>query len=142
MDERYPAFENAALQFQEFLTTQGWPPQLLWIRPSDARFLSGRIRIRSRSEALGEAHARSIYSKAVTARLGVMLEALCRADGHTFARVVRPIDDDASLRGLFPSGLKLTVPVNPLDAALASRLTWLLFTTAPRWPPRDADIEA
>jgi len=125
MDERYPAFENAASQFQEFLAVQGWSPQVLWIRPSDARFRGGRIRIRSMSPSVGEAHARKVYSKAITARLGVMLEAVCWTDGHTFARVVRPIDDDASSRGLFPSGLKLSVPVDPLDAAPASRWAWL-----------------
>jgi hypothetical protein len=141
MDDGYPAFENALSQFQEFLTKQGWPRQVFWIRPSDARFRGGRIRIRSMSRA-GDAHARRIYSEAVAARLGVMLEAVCRVDDHTFARVVRPIDDDASVRGLFPDGLKLSVPVDPPESALASRWTWPLFATARRWPPHDPGIEA
>jgi len=29
MDETYPEFEKALLQFEQFLIAQGWPPQLL-----------------------------------------------------------------------------------------------------------------
>jgi hypothetical protein len=55
----------------------------------------------------------------VSARLGVMLEAVCRGNERTFARVVRPVDEDASSRGLFPDGLKLSALESPLSATIA-----------------------
>jgi len=138
----YPTFENATLEFQAFLAQQGWPPQVFWIRPEDARLRRRRINVRSMSRDVGEAHAREVYSRAVSARLGVMLEAVCRTGGLTFARVVRPIDEDASSRGLFPDGLKLSVPVSPLEATIASRWTWPLLAMANHWPLRDEDVVA
>jgi len=92
--------------------------------------------------AIGEVHAREVYSRAVSARLGVMLEAVCRVNERTFARVVRPLDEDASSRGLFPDGLKLAVPESPLSATIASGWMWPLFATATSWPFNDPDIEA
>src|SRR5262249_33827085 len=142
MDEGYPAFENAVSQFCEFLAAQGWPSLVLWIRPGDARFRRGQIVIRPASVGTGDVHAREIYSRAVSARLGVMLEAVCRVDNRTFARVVRPLDEDASSRGLFPDGLKLAVPQDPLSATVASGWTWPLFATATLWPFSDPGLEA
>ena len=142
MNERYPAFETAVSQFREFLATQNWPQRVLWIRPGDARFRRGRIVVRSKSAADGEGHARVVYARAVGARLGVMLEAVGRVDGRTFARVVRPLDEDASSRGLFPDGLKLAVPESPLPTTTASSWTWPLLSTANHWPPGDPGIEA
>src|SRR5687768_7565275 len=59
MDEMYPTFENATLEFQAFLAQQAWPPQVFWIRPEDARLRRRRINVRSMSrdvEALAAAH--------------------------------------------------------------------------------------
>ncbi len=86
--------------------------------------------------------AQGIYSRAVSARLGVMLEGVCHVSGDTFARVVRPLDVDASSLGLFPDGLKLAVPENPLPARIANGWLWPLFATARPWPVKESDIEA
>lgn len=142
MNEGYPAFEAAVSQFREFLVAQNWPQWVVWLGPDDARFQRGRIVIRCKSGVEREGHARVVYARAVAARLGVMLEAVCRVDGRTFARVVRPLDKDTSSQGLFPDGLKLAVPESPLPAEMASGWMWLLSSTASRWPPSDSDIEA
>jgi len=143
MDETYPEFEKALLQFEQFLIAQGWPPEVLWIRPGDVRRRWGRLIIRSVPRAIGEAHARRVYANAVAARLGVMLEGVCGIGAHTFARVVRPVDGDASSRGLFPDGLKLSVPVERFEARfITSRWRWLLSAAASPCPPNDADLDA
>ena len=141
MDESYPTFESAVSRFQDFLAAQAWPRQVFWIRPGDARLRRGRIVIRP-APAVGEAHAREVYSRAASARLGVMLEAVCQAGGDTVARVVRPLDDDASSRGLFANGLKLVVPEHPLPARIARTWLWPLFAPATRWPVEESNIEA
>ena len=127
--------------FQDFLAAQGWPRHVLWIRPGDARLRRGRIVIRH-TPAIGEVQAREIYSRAASARLGVMLEGVCQVGGDTFARVVRPLDDDASSRGLFANGLKLSVPENPLPARIARAWVWRFFATASLWPVEESNIEA
>jgi hypothetical protein len=142
MDEGYPAFENAVSQFHEFLAGQRWPPRVFWIRPGDARFRRGRIVIRPVSAEVGEAHAREVYARATSTRLGVMLEAVCRVNERTFARVVRPLDEDASSRGLFPDDLKLAALESPLSATIASGWMWPWCATASSWPFNDPDIEA
>jgi len=141
MDESYPTFESAVSRFQDFLTAQGWPRQVFWITPGDTRLRRGRILIRH-TPAIGEVHAREIYSRAALARLGVMLEGVCQANAHTFARVVRPVDEDASSRGLFTNGLKLAVPEHPLPARIAKSWVWPLFATPSRWPIEESDFEA
>jgi hypothetical protein len=140
MDESYPAFESAVSRFQDFLAAQGWPRQVVWITPGDTRLRRRQILIRYKP-AVGEVHAREIYSRAASARLGVMLEAVCHVGGHSFARVVRPLNEDASLRGLFTNGLKLSVLENPLRARIAKRV-WPLFSMASRWPVEESDLEA
>jgi len=70
-----------------------------------------------------------------------MLEGVCQVGGETFARVVRPLDEDASSRGLFANGLKLAVPENPLPARIARGWVWPLFATS-QWPVEESDLEA
>ena len=142
MAEAYPAFEAAVSSFQEFLASQGWPRSIRWLRTGDARVSRGHIAIRAGTRARGEAHARQIYSTAVSAGMGVKIEALCRSDAHTFARVVRPLNEDSSARGMFPDGLKLGVPAVPLTAVVAHRLIWPLLAAGAVWPPDDPDIDA
>jgi hypothetical protein len=74
--------------------------------------------------------------------MGVMIEALCRSDAHTFARVVRPVTKDSSARRMFPDGLKLSVPDVPLAAVVAHRLIWPVLAASAAWPPTDPDLDA
>jgi hypothetical protein len=140
--EAYPAFDEAVSSFQEFLASQGWPRSIRWLRTGDARVSRGHIAIRAGTRARGEAHARQVYSTAVSAGMGVKIEALCRSDAHTFARIVRPLNEESSARGLFPDGLKLSVPAVPLTAVVAHRLIWPLLAAGAVWPPDDPDIDA
>jgi hypothetical protein len=142
MNEGYPTFENAVSRFRGFLVAQGWPSQVSWIRPRDARFQRRELVIRPVSPATGERHARGVYTRGVAAQLGVMLEGVCQLGDVTFARVVRPLDEDASSRGLFPNGLKLAVPENPAPARVGSRWMWPSFATASPWPYSGSDVEA
>jgi hypothetical protein len=142
MDEGYPTFENAASRFRDFLVAQGWPSRVSWIRPRDVRLRRAEIVIRPVSPTVGEGHAREVYSRAVAAQLGVMLEGVGHVGDVTFARVVRPLDEDSSSRGLFPNGLKLAVPENPAPATIGNRWTWPWFATTSPWPFSESDVEA
>lgn len=141
MNDAYPAFEDAVQQFQTFLAGQGWPTDVQWVRPRDARLRRGRVGLRKVPRRVGQEHARNVYSRAASVRLGVMLEATCRTSDCTVARVVRPLSEDASVRALFPNGLKLSVIVEPPAAAFVSRWRWLLFEAVGRWPEPDPDFE-
>jgi hypothetical protein len=141
MTETYPAFEGAAQQFQTFLAGEGWPTDVQWIRPSDARLGRGRVGVRNVPRGVGEQHARNLYSRAVSAGLGVMLEGTCRTSNVTVARVIRPLSEDASVRGLFAHGLKLGVLIDPPAATFVCRWTWVLSAATGRWPEPDPDVE-
>jgi hypothetical protein len=144
MNEDYPRFEQAVGKFKAFLGEQGWPVRLLWVRPTDFRRRGPRVAIRSASDTSGESHARLLYAEAAAFRRGVLLEALCHRDGWTFARVVRPVTDDASERLMVSDGLKLSVPVEPDPPQVVQpRWLWPIWVAlGKRWPPIDSDIEA
>ncbi len=143
MNERYPTFEEAALQFRQFLSSQAWPSRLVWTRPGDLVVRGRRVQARAGSEGTNERHARDVFARGVSAALGVLLEGVCHDTQRTYARVARPVDADAAERALYPNGLKLSVAVSPPPVdVVATRLAWWLWARfAQPWPPKDADIE-
>src|SRR5512144_1652247 len=135
MEERYPAFEASVSRFQDFLKSEGWPTEVWWFRRGDVLRRGDSLAVRD--HGANEEPARQAYSSAISAGFGVLLEAVCHDGNRTFARVVRPVDADAQVRGLFPDGLKLSVHVSPPVRArlISSAVSWWLWSTAGSiWP--------
>lgn len=122
MTLRSTTFDQAALDFRQFLSSHGWPTDVLWVRRSWlARKLTRRWHALN-----GEANARAVYSRGVHAGLGVAIEGLWRDGRHTYAQVTRPVNEDASERLLFPvDGLKMSLPTAEQEDVNSS-LRWYL----------------
>jgi hypothetical protein len=105
-----PIFEDAMARFRAFLSEQGWPTELVWVRPADG----GRGSPSKHSwRKCPEAYARKEYNEARAKGLGVCLDAVCIVGSTTCATILYPADErDAELL-MFPSdgGLKLSVAV-------------------------------
>jgi hypothetical protein len=144
MNDRYPPFEVAVARFQRFLGAHGWPTPVIWVRPGDVVRRRDRLVVQAAGCAQSEHHAQAAFARAIAAKLGVLVEAVCKDSHSTFARVVRPLDARASELQLYPDGLKLSVPVTPPPATtLGSGLHWWLWTKiGVEWPPPDPDTEA
>ena len=98
-----PPFEEATRRFQKFLSENGWPPAIVWVRADE------------HLEPLPSAEATREFESARHRGLGVCLYAIRVTGGSTFATVEYPRDSDEAERLMYPSdgGLKLTVAVSP-----------------------------
>jgi hypothetical protein len=67
----YPSFDDAVAWFKRFLTTQGWPDQIEWIRLRDVAIDRGTPIVPLLQHSQGQKHARSAYEVVVNRRFGV-----------------------------------------------------------------------
>ena len=144
MDTDYPDFESAAARFREFLAAQGWPATVAWVLPGDVIIRRGKLFVRSESVQGAEGVARHVYVEGARRQLGVCLEAICSSSDRSFARVARPVSEDAASRLLFPDGLKLSIPASKSAVKVVSGWWrwWWLKRHADQWPDDSEDIEA
>jgi hypothetical protein len=118
----YPEFDEAVVRFKRFLTTNGWPDQIEWIRLRDIVIVRGTPVVRLLAPGKGHKQARLAYEAAVHKRLGVEMFASFLLSDCTCAWVYGPTDEDEASRLLFPDGLKLSADV-PQRRALSARGT-------------------
>lgn len=104
-------FNQAVSRFRAFLTAEGWPTTIRWVRPADVtQKRQGRILIAGLRDD-HEGQAEKEYDAACHRRLGVCFDAVGTIGGTTCAIVLSPADAlDAELQ-MYPSdgGLKLSV---------------------------------
>lgn len=120
-------FDAALERFRQFDAGQGLPAQVVWVFREDVTSRRRRIAVRWPVAPDNEAVARKRYGVAVRRGLGLRLEVLCLLGGVSCCTIWVPNDDlDASYAML--SGLKLSVPTNPITARPARKgLTWWLL---------------
>ena len=94
-----PSFDEATRRFQEFLSGNDWPTQIVWVSADQ------------HVESLQVAQARLEFDFARNRGLGVCLRAIRVTGGSTIAAVEYPRDDDEAERLMYPSdgGLKLSL---------------------------------
>ena len=96
-----PPFEEATRRFQKFLSENGWPPDVVWVKTNE------------QLEPLPSAEVTRAFESARHRGLGVCLYAIRVRAGCTFAVVEYPRDSDEAERLMYPSdgGLKLSLAV-------------------------------
>lgn len=137
-------FEDAAADFARFAMSQGFPPNLLWVKADDV--LLGRWNGRwiyfiwKGGPAKRQELAKTEYESAIRRNIGLAFEGKCKTDRWTICHVYVPVNDlDAQYRMIPQTGLKLNVAVDPLPAILLESRTlwrilkWVLKTKNPAW---------
>jgi hypothetical protein len=137
-------FEDAAADFARFAVSQGFPPNLLWVKADNV--LLGRWKGRwiyfiwKDDPAKRQQVAKAEYESAISRNIGVAFEGKFKTDRWTICRVYVPVNDlDAQYRMIPQTGLKLNVAVEPLPAMLLRNrmlwqlLKWMLKTKEPAW---------
>jgi hypothetical protein len=125
----YPSFVEAEQQLLQFLVTNQWPAEIVWIGPGDLYFWWGAFRVHPRSNS--RQLAEGAYGKGVVRRLGVSLQGHCADRARSYCSVWVPADEFESQGALMPDGLKLSVALNPRRVVLVQgRASWWWQT---RW---------
>jgi hypothetical protein len=116
-------FEEASSDFARFAVSQGFPPNLLWVKKDD--LLLGRWHGRwtyfvwRGDPAKRQNVAKIEYENSITRNIGIAFEGKCKTDRWTVCRVYVPLDDeDAQYRMIPRTGVKQSVIVDSLPAIL------------------------
>lgn len=96
-----PPFEEATRRLQAFLSENGWPTDIVWLKSGDS------------AERLQSGEAKRKYEFARWQGLGVCLEAVRLIGSSTFAVVLYPRDSEEAERLMYPpnGSLKLSVAI-------------------------------
>ena len=114
-------FDDAVASFREFLRKTGFPEEIIWVSPTDAVLVPGRVLyIKSQPPEVGAALAREKYELGIARKLGVLFAALCKLGNATCCFVWFPSDVPEAQRSLMPKsgGLKLRVPREELRLSI------------------------
>ena len=119
-----PSFEEATNRFRAFLSLNGWPTEIIWVKSAEQCGFQHADQL----ERLQPPEAKRDYEFARHAGLGVSLVGLLVVRGSTFAAVQYPRDADEAERLMYPSdgGLKLSVIVTLDDLAGGRTMRFVL----------------
>ncbi len=124
-------FEAALESFRAFAEENGYPCDLVWMRPEQLIARPGSLYVRPLPENAGLELAREAFQTAVTQNRGVVFHALFCSGAVTFCHAWLPRDDDQSARYLMPKkGLKMSVAAGehrPAVHIVHSRMHWLVL---------------
>ena len=126
------ALAIAEERFKEFLTQNGYPPDVRWILAKDLLIdTSGRYYVRhaDRFHLDGAQEADRRYTVGLGKQIGISLRAYCASETETFASVFVPADATDAQYHLMGPGLKMTCPTKIQPAQMIeSGGLWLLLT--------------
>lgn len=123
-ETKYPPFDEAEVQLQEFLTSAEWPEKVTWVSTDDIAVLGQGFVVHPRKEGRGQAI--ESYSKGIQKNLGILLTAVCRNEHHSYCAVWVPSDQTEAEYALMPDGVKLSVPkLARQTKVINGQLKWL-----------------
>jgi hypothetical protein len=119
----YPLFHEAEAQLRDFLRSNEWPAEIIWIRPSDVAALGGSLILHPSMD--GRPYSIKTYQIGVEHNLGVQLQAVCLVGIHSYCAVWVPSDTTEAEYALLPQGLKLSVPTEHRHGKIVrGRMRW------------------
>ena len=112
-----PNFQSAINQLIEFLNSQGFSSEPLWIFREDVAWRNDAIFVKVPLRTKDGKTVESIYNIGVERNLGLRLEVLCLLNSHPCCYVWLPSDEIAAEEnGLLMSRFIVSIP-NPLKVA-------------------------
>ena len=123
-------FEEAVSRFEEFLRQNGYPPNLVWVEPTDL-LLSGRgaIYVKLPVPAENLIRARERFGLGINKGLGILLGTICYLRDATCCYAWVPQDHEEQQRHLMCNGLKLSATTDSRRSgrAIMSHFYWYLL---------------
>jgi hypothetical protein len=122
-------FDESLAKFQQFLETNGYPREVVWVTPDDLIVTGERlIYIRVPVSSKNEVQARTLFEQGTTRQMGVLFDTICVGGNETFCCAWVPPDEDQAERALMPKQLKLSAKVDKVGGTpVRSRLQWFLL---------------
>lgn len=134
------SFERAVADFRRFLIQQDYPPNLLWLTPNDVVFWGLRYFFWKGDPSERESRAKTSFSNAMAANVGIALQAQCKTDRWAICRLYVPEDElDAERRMIPKTGVKVAATIDPKPAMVVDNriqwwlLKWLVRNRRPCW---------
>lgn len=134
------SFERAVADFRRFLIQQDYPPNLLWLTPNDVVFWGLRYFFWKGDPSERESRAKTSFSNAMAANVGIALQAQCKTDRWAICRLYVPEDElDAERRMIPKTGVKVAATIDPKPAMVVDKriqwwlLKWLVRNRRPCW---------
>jgi len=129
MNDKLQNFDEVVLDFQKFLSNQGWPNEINWVPRGGIVFWNGMMFIRTKSKKKSKADARNAYATGVRNGLRQSIEGICCTSEATWAHVSSPFNQDTPER--FPYrifGSKMCVSGKPVEIIFVTNiLYWLIL---------------
>jgi len=123
-----PSFDESVSRYKQFLEEQGYPRDVVWVRPGDVLASSGRvIYVKLPVPRSNEEFVRRLFDLGISREKGVLFDTLCDGDGMTFSYAWVPHDDAEAEESLMPKGLKLSAKTGASRVpgkSVGSRLRW------------------
>jgi hypothetical protein len=115
-------FDDAVSRFRAFLHSQGWPTQIIWMKPGDIILRTSEAVVICHRDVDGESGAIEIFEDASQRALGVSLDAVCTLGDATVAIVDFPSDGREAELLMYPAdgGLKMRIAIPRLEGAVRS----------------------
>jgi hypothetical protein len=122
------SLQEASKGFSEFLRSNSYPGQILWVGEADVLWNRRQLWVRP-SQRTSNA-ACEIYDAGIKRGIGVSLYAFSSIEGMAIATVLVPADEDAGQRSfMVRNSLKMTVATSRLPARrVENGLAWLALS--------------
>ncbi len=129
MKDKLQNFDEVVLDFQKFLSNQGWPNEIHWVPRGGIVFWNGMMFIRTKSKNKSKADARKAYATGVRNGLRQSIEGICCTSEATWAHVSSPFNQDTPERIPYRIfGSKMYVSGKPVEIIFVTNiLSWLIL---------------
>ena len=125
-----PEFDQAIINFQEFLDNYGAPKKIVWIAQEHTLCL-GREWLIFKNEGIPQVLVKARYQQARDMDFGLRLCLLCHDGDHSYCYLYVPVDEeDAEQHLSLNACLKMSVPQPMPEAKVVSRglhIVWYRF---------------
>ncbi len=141
MDE---TFRDALSAFRQFLTENGYPSEMIWIKPEDIIPSRGSfVFVRVSTSKKNEESARKLFDLGISRQYGVLFQAIGEVGNASCCHVWIPQNERESEEALMPRGIKMSA--RPGDSKLQGKavrhpLHWLYLMVRYRKTRRSRDL--
>jgi hypothetical protein len=122
-------FEEAVRMFREFVSTHGYPSEIIWLWPDDVIVAAdGIILVRMPVPPENGARVQRAFEEGMRRGRGVLLSTLCGMAEQTCCYIWVPRNEQDAMEHLMPPGVKfslLTESSRRQGVAVTNRFRWV-----------------
>src|ERR1035438_932751 len=121
-------FDEASVEFRQFLDRNGYPPKTVWVTPHDVLLSGDRlIYVRVPVPPANEEHARRMFDLSLVHQRGILFGTVFAIEDTTYAFAWEPDDAVEGEHSLMNNGLKMSARIG------TSKVQGEIVQNALRW---------